>query len=500
MSGGPGGFAVHAACIRGVEVLPVTVEIDLSGGLPSMTIVGMADTAVMEARSRIRCSLRAAGFDMPRGHITVNLAPGDVRKVGPGFDLPIAVGILAATGQIPTSGLDDAVFVGELALDGRVCPVKGEVAYQLYARRERLRLVESRFSCRTVVDGVEASGLEGIAQLAQGLTRVPEPLGAPRAAPAHSAGDYVDVIGQEIAKRAFVIAAAGGHSLLMVGSPGSGKSMLASRLPGILPALGERELEEALAIHSIAGEPLEGLLAGTRPFRSPHHTVSLAGLVGGGRPVRPGEISLAHRGVLFLDELAEFSVSVLQSLRQPLEEGVAHVVRVEGAFEFPARFQLVAASNPCPCGNLGDPDRPCTCSATRVERYQERLGGPLADRIDMVLAIRRPDAKEIVAGVEGLSTAQMREQVREARAFAAWRGGKGDAPDAAGRLNRLGGRPSMPAESEDALLALARSAHLTGRGIARLARIARTIADLDAAEAIRPEHVREAAAYRGNRG
>lgn len=500
MSAGCGAFAVHAACIRGVEVVPVTVEIDIGGGLPTMTIVGMVDAAVMEARSRIRCSLTAAGFEMPRGHITVNLAPGDVRKMGPGFDLPIAVGILAATGQIPVRELDGALFIGELALDGRVCPVKGEVAYQLYARREGMRLVVSRHACRMAVDGVEASGLETIAQLKAGLAEAGPPLNAPQPAPARAVGDYADVIGQEVAKRAFVIAAAGGHSLLMVGSPGSGKSMLASRLPGILPPLEGRSFEEALSIHSIAGEPLEGLLNGVRPFRSPHHTISAAGLIGGGRPVRPGEISLAHCGVLFLDELAEFPVSVLQSLRQPLEEGVAHIVRAEGAFVFPARFQLIAASNPCPCGNLGDPDRPCTCSALRVERYQERLGGPLADRIDMALTIRRPDAKEIVAGVEGLSTAAMRDQVRSARAFAAWRRAREREAPSVGRVCRRRDRPAMPAEAEDALLALARGAHLTGRGIARLARIARTIADLDEAERIQPCHVREAAAYRGNRG
>ena len=499
MSAGRGGYAVRAACIRGVEVVPVTVEIDLSDGLPGMTMVGMADTAVMEARSRIRCALRAAGFEMPRRHITVNLAPGDVRKVGSGFDLPIAVGVLAATGQIPVRELDGALFVGELALDGRVCPVKGEVAYQLYARRERLRLVESREAHRAVVDGADTCALESIAQLRAGLsevgaTRLEPPRGAVRAP-----GDYRDVIGQEMAKRACAIAAAGSHSLLMVGSPGSGKSMLAQRLPGILPPLAGAQKEEALAIHSIAGEPLGGLIEGVRPFRCPHHTVSLAGLIGGGRPVRPGEVSLAHNGVLFVDELAEFPANVLQTLRQPMEDGVARVVRVEGAFAFPARFQLVAASNPCPCGNLGDPERPCTCSAARVERYQEKLGGPVADRIDMALTIRRPDPEEIVLGVEGLTSEDMRAMVTRSRAFAAWRAAKADERTRVNCVNKRDDRPVMPAEAEEALLALARSAHLTGRGITRLARIARTIADMAESEHILPGHIREAAAYRGNR-
>ena len=487
-------YTVRAASIRGVEVLPVNVEVDLSGGIPGMTVVGMADTSIMEARSRIRCALRAAGFDVPRQQITVNLAPGDVRKVGAGFDLPIAAGILAASRQVPLDGFDDAVFVGELALDGRLTAVKGEVAYQLYARQHHLTLVEAADAPHTVLENVERRALSSIGELRKGLRNLSEPNG-PMPEERHKVlYDFSDVVAQELAKRAMVIAAVGEHSLLMVGSPGSGKSMLAQRLPSILPKLEGRALEEALLIHSVAGEDLSDLARGERPLRCPHHTVSLAGLVGGGRPVRPGEISLAHQGVLFLDELAEFPTHALQTLRQPLEERCVRIVRAEGAYRFPARFMFLAASNPCPCGNYGDPDRPCTCAPARIERYQEKLGGPLADRIDMVLTIVRPDAASIVKGEEGASSRELAEVVMRAREFRSWREHEGDE----GRTTSFR-ELELSHDASDTLVALAQRMNLTGRSMSRLARIARTIADISEKKTVEAAHVLEAVAYRGTR-
>lgn len=486
----PASYAVHAACVRGVEAVGVTVEIDMAGGIPGITIVGMADAAVMEARSRVRCALRAAGFEVPRAHITVNLAPGDMRKQGSGFDLPIAAGILAASGQIPTAGLDGALFAGELALDGSVCPVTGEVAYQMLARDTGLAFVGAVPAEGIVLSGVSRRSLRTIASLRRGVAELDEaPCSDPEPRGIRAAPDFADVCAQEFAKRALAIAACGRHGVLMVGSPGAGKTMLARRLPSILPPLESREMQDVLRIHSVAGEDVAPLLAGSRPFRSPHHSVSLAGMVGGGRPVRPGEASLAHAGVLFLDELGEFSPHTLQTLRQPMEEGVIRLVRAEGAYVLPAGFQFVAASNPCPCGHLGDADTPCTCSAVQVERYRSKLGGPLADRIDMTLSVSRPDPRAIVEGEQGLSSAELYAEVERGRAFASWRSSRG-VPSSA--LDALG----LDGEGEEALLSMARAHALTGRGITRLARIARTIADMDEAERAMPSHVLEAAAYR----
>lgn len=509
-------FAVHAACIRGVEACPVTVEISMSDGLPGISILGMADNSVLEARGRIRCALRSAGYTIPRRSMTVNLAPGDMRKTGTGFDLPIAVAVLAASGQIPRRGLDDCLLVGELALDGTVCPVRGEVAYQLLARDRCLNLVSAASAPHIPLEGVSVRGLDHIGALRLGVDEATGAChGSVEPALADAEPDFSDVVGQEIAKRGMAIAAAGELGLLMVGSPGSGKTMLARRMTTILPPIGEREKQEALCIHSVSGEPVDGLLAGRRPFRSPHHSISAAGLIGGGRPVRPGEISLAHGGVLFLDELAEFPSSVLQMLRQPMESGTVRIVRVDGGYTFPARFQLLAASNPCPCGYLGDRQVPCTCTPSAVERYRAKLGGPLADRIDLCLNIMRPDPELIVRGAEGLSSADLRTLVERGRAFRAWREGRrgrGGGPEAitsspsdgmdeeADRPAVLEGAVSSFALDERAssvLIQLARTGHLTGRGIVRLCRIARTLADMDEAERVGERNVLEASMFRG---
>lgn len=498
-------FAVHAACIRGVEAVPVTVEVSLGGGIPGIQILGMPSTEVMDSRGRIRCALRAVGYELPRQSITVNLAPGDIRKTGTGFDLAIALAILAVDGQIPPNGLDGALVAGELALNGGVLPVKGEVAFQLLAREQGLSYVSGRAPQHVPLEGVKSYYLDSLSQVKDGIGGA-RSFAASDSAPADLEPelDYSDVIGQEVAKRGMAIAAAGELGLLMVGSPGSGKTMLARRMTTILPELSVEAQQEALCIHSVVGEDVEELLAGRRPFRSPHHSVSAAGLIGGGRPVRPGEISLAHGGVLFLDELAEFPNGVLQMLRQPIERGCVRIVRVDGAYTFPARFQLLAASNPCPCGFLGDRDVPCKCSASMVESYRAKLRGPLADRIDIMIDVARPDPKLIIEGAEGMSSAELRDLVVRGRAFRSWRESRerlaGDSPGcASSSIDGIVSSFNLDQKAEECVLGLAQRTHLTGRGIVRLSRIARTIADVSESDLVHVDHVLEAAMYQGRR-
>ncbi len=484
----------------GVDAVRVDAEIDIHRGLPAFSVVGLPDAAVREARERVRAAIVNSGFEFPLKRITVSLAPSDLRKAGPGFDLAIAAAILVASGQLPESLLERWSLAGELGLDGALRPVRGGLAMAEQARDSTghgLLVPAANAPECCLVSDLELGALNSLGDLralaADGeLPELPEttPL-SPGAAPA----DLADLRGQPSLRRALEVAAAGGHSLLMIGPPGAGKSLAARRLPSILPPLGESELIEVTRILGAAGLGNGRALGLGRPFRAPHHTISPAGLVGGGSPPRPGEITLAHRGVLFLDELPEFSRMSLEAMRQPLEAGEVTIARAQGALRFPARFQLIAAANPCPCGH-GEDSEACSCLPDQCRRYIARLSGALADRIDLVVRVEQPSAAAL-AGAEPEGSEVVRERVLAARALQVDRyEGSGAVANAEIDERTLRRRTALDSAGRRALEQAQERARLSGRGWTRVLRTARTIADLSGCERLDADHVAEALSLR----
>ena len=490
----------HSAAPVGVSARLVEVEVDVRDGRPEIAFVGLPDAAVREARDRVRTALVNAGYRFPGRKVTVNLAPADLRKEGSAYDLPIAIGILVATGQVRAPRAADHLLVGELALDGRLRPVRGALCVADRAARSGrwrgLLVPRENAGEAALAGGLPVYAVETLAEAVRFLSGATDlvaarPPDAPTAAPG-AATDFADVRGQEGAVRAALLAAAGGHHLLLVGAPGSGKTMIAERLPGILPALCPAEAIEATKIHSVAGV-LRGPSVPRPPYRAPHHTVSPAGLLGGGPRAAPGEITLAHRGVLFLDELPEFDRRSLEGLREPLERGEVAVARAGYRVRFPSRFLLVAACNPCACGNHGVPDRDCSCSPREVERYRARISGPLLDRFDLQVRVPAVKAASLAADApRGFSSADLRAAVAAARAAQASRG----VPNASLDGKVLDRLAPLDREGEAFLARAAERLRFSARAHVRVRRLARTIADLAGGGPVLRAHLAEAVSFR----
>ncbi len=487
---------IQARAAVGIDAPRVSVEVHLGGGLPSLSIVGLPNTAVREARDRVRGALTTSGFEFPRRRITVNLAPADLPKDGARFDLAIALGILVASRQLPAQGLEDVVFCAELALSGDLRPVNGTLPIALRCAEAGESLIVAQANAAEAALASQAvHGARHLREVCRHLTGKRR-LGtaSPRQSPAApSMPDLGDVIGQRRARRALEIAAAGGHSLLLSGPPGSGKSLLAARLPGLLPAMTPAEAMESAAVHSVAEGEFDPTDWGRRPFRHPHHSASARALTGGGARPRPGEISLAHHGVLFLDELPEFPREALEALREPLETAAISVSRASAKIRFPARFQLVAAMNPCPCGHLGDKDNECRCTPSQIQQYRNRISGPLLDRIDLQIDVPPLPAEELDTADVPETTETVRERVCAARARQMDRDGM---PAAALNAALTRQRCRLDQKSRGLMKSATRQLGLSARGWHRCLRIARTIADLEGHDRVTSTHVGEALAYR----